>query len=191
MLLVDLGGVLFDFDHEHRLGQLGRLFGASPAQVESALWDSGVSGDADAGKYPTAADVRAEVRRITGYAGSDDDLDQAWCSAFRPATEVVELVAQAPVVRAVFTNNGPLEEEVLTRVYPHEFDAFNRLFFCHRLVANKPDPRVYRQVTQLLGVRPARIRFVDDGEDNVDAARRAGWTARVYRDINDLRALID
>jgi hypothetical protein len=48
-------------------------------------------------------------RRQRLYAGSDDDLDQAWCSAFRPATDVVELVAQTPAIRAVFTNNGPLE----------------------------------------------------------------------------------
>jgi HAD superfamily hydrolase (TIGR01509 family) len=80
---------------------------------------------------------------------------------------------------------------VLTRLYPDVFAPFDRLFFCHRLVANKPVLRVYQQVTALLGAEPSRIRFIDDGEDNVAAARRARWTASQYRDIDDLRALIE
>jgi putative hydrolase of the HAD superfamily len=93
------------------------------------------------------------------------------------------------VPRGVFTNNGPLEEEVLTRLYPEVFALFDRLFFCHRMSANKPDPAVYEEVSAELSVSPAQIRFADDGEDNVEAARRAGWTAVAYRTIEDLSAL--
>jgi putative hydrolase of the HAD superfamily len=190
VLLVDLGGVLFDFDDEHRVNQLGELFGRSAQQVKEALWDSGFSADADAGRYPTAAEVRAQVRSIVGYSGSDEDLDIAWCSAFRPAEDVIALVGTAVIPRGVFTNNGPLEEEVLTRLYPEVFALFEHQFFCHRLVANKPDPPVYEQVSTELGVSPAQIRFADDGEDNVEAARRAGWTAVLYRTVEDLAAMV-
>ncbi len=189
VLLVDLGGVLFDFDDEHRVDRLGELFGHSAQQVKEALWDSGFSADADAGIYPTAAEVRAQVRTIMGYTGSDEDLDVAWCSAFKPAEDVVALVGQIAVPRGVFTNNGPLEEEVLTRLYPEVFALFDRLFFCHRMSANKPNPAVYEEVSAELSVPPAQIRFADDGEDNVEAARRAGWTAVAYRTIEDLSAL--
>ena len=191
VLLVDLGGVLFSFDHPHRLRKLGQCLGLSPARVDELLWKSGFSADCDAGRYPDAAAVRAKVRQLTGYAGTDGDLDAAWCSAFRPDQQVLDLLATQPerLRYGVFTNNGPLEEEALTRLYPEAFGIFADRFFCHRLVANKPDSAVYHQVASLLEVAPGSIRFVDDSADNVDAARRCGWTAVQYRQLSDLAGL--
>ena len=191
-LLVDLGGVLFGFDHPHRLRVLGQLLGRPPEEVDALLWESGFSADCDAGRYPDAAAVRAQVREITGYTGTDEDLDAAWCSAFQPDQRVLGLLAprRADLRYGVFTNNGPLEEEALTRLYPGVFEIFADQFFCHRLAANKPDPAVYRQVTELLGVGPEDISFVDDSADNVAAARRCGWTAVRYQEPSDLGALL-
>ena len=89
----------------------------------------------------------------------------------------------------MFTNNGPLEEEVLTRLYPEVFGPFEHLFFCWRLTASKPDPAVYRQVTDLLGVAPGQISFADDSAGNVETARACGWNAVRYRSPGDLGAL--
>src|SRR5271169_4010544 len=73
----------------------------------------------DAGRYRDAAAVRAQIRRITGYVGSDQQLDTASYSAFRPDPDVIEMLARRRGGRrGVFTNNGTLEEEVLTRLYP-------------------------------------------------------------------------
>ena len=135
LLLVDLGGVLFRFDHEHRLNVLGQCqcLGLPPRRVDELLWQSGFSASCDAGRYRDAAAVRAQVRRITGYAGPDEDLDAAWCSAFHPDPEVTGLLARHPGSRrGVFTNNGPLEQDVLTRLYPDVLGSFGHLFFCWR-----------------------------------------------------------
>jgi hypothetical protein len=37
LLLVDLGGVLFRFDHEHRLNVLGQCLGLPPRRVDELL----------------------------------------------------------------------------------------------------------------------------------------------------------
>jgi hypothetical protein len=50
-----------------------------------------------------AAAVREQIRRITGYAGPDEDLDAAWCSAFRPDPEVIGLLARRPAGRQGFS----------------------------------------------------------------------------------------
>ena len=190
VLLVDLGGVLFSFDHEHRLNVLGECLGLPPGRVDELLWQSGFSASCDAGRYRDAAAVRAQVRRITGYAGPDEDLDAAWCSAFRPDPDVMRLLARHPgSQRGVFTNNGPLEEEVLTRLYPDVLGSFGYLFFCWRLAANKPDPAVYEQVTGLLAVPPGQISFADDSAGNVEAALACGWNAVRYRSPGDLGVL--
>jgi hypothetical protein len=59
MLLVDLGGVLFSFDHEYRLTVLGECLGLPPSRVDELLWQSGFSADCDAGRYRDAAAIRA------------------------------------------------------------------------------------------------------------------------------------
>jgi hypothetical protein len=51
VLLVDLGGVLFSFDHERRLNVLGECLGMSPGRVDELLWQSGFSAGCDAGRY--------------------------------------------------------------------------------------------------------------------------------------------
>ncbi len=190
VLLLDLAGVLFEFDHEHRLGVLGTCLGLTAGQVNALLWQSGFSADCDAGRYPDAAAVRAGIRHRTGYAGSDEALDAAWCSAFRPDPDVLGLLAGRPGRRAVFTNNGPLEEQVLTRLYPEAFEPFEYSFFCYRLAASKPDPAVYHEVAGLLAIPPGLISFADDSADNVDAARQCGWKAVHYRSAADLAALL-
>jgi len=101
-------------------------------------------------------------------------LDAAWCSAFRPDPDVIELLARHPGGRqGVLTNNGPLEEEVLTRLYPDAFGAFEHLFFCWRLTTSKPGPAVYRQVTGLLAVPPGQISFAT----TAPTASRPRWPA--------------
>src|SRR6266480_7201320 len=63
VLLLDLGGVLFGFDHRHRLNVLGECLGLPPGRVDELLWQSGFSAGCDAGRYRDAAAVRAQIRR--------------------------------------------------------------------------------------------------------------------------------
>ena len=54
----------------------------------------------------------------------------------------------------------------------------------------KPDPRIYRLAADLAGVRPERCLFVDDTEENVEAASALGMQAVHFRTPADLeRAL--
>src|ERR1700761_1302025 len=60
-------------------------------------------------------------------------------------------------------------------------DRADLRFFCRRLAADKPDPAVHRQVTDLLVVPPGQIGFADGSADNVKAAL-ARWTTVPPRD---------
>ena len=189
VLLVDLGGVLFSFDHEHRLNVLGECLGLPPGRVDELLWQSGFSASCDAGRYRDAAAIRAQIRRITGYACSDEQLDAAWCSAFRPDPKVIELLGRhrgrpaGSVHQQRAVGRGP--DPAVSR----RLRAVRAPVLCWRLTANKPDPAVYRQVTELLAVSPGQIGFADDSADNVEAALACGWHAVRYRSPGDLDAL--
>ena len=161
-----------------------------PARSRCGCGSPGSAHSATPGIIPDAAAVRAGIRRKTGYSGSDEVLDAAWCSAFSPDPGVLALLAGQAGRRGVFTNNGPLEEQVLTRLYPEAFKPFEHLFFCYRLAASKPDPAVYHQVAGLLAIPPGQISFADDSAGNIDAARQCGWKAVHYSSVADLAALL-
>ena len=66
---------------------------------------------------------------------------------------------------------------------------------------SKPDARIYETALQKLGITPGDVLFVDDWEDAVEGARRAGMqsvqltagaapSAGVIGDLEDLLPLI-
>ncbi len=179
VVVVDLGGVLFHFDHASRLRHMADAFELPADRIDELLWRSGFSADCDAGKYRNPAEIRQYIRAATGFTGSDDRLDAAWCSAFQPDQAVRHALERHRGARpmALFTNNGPLEEDALLRLYPTVFDSFDHLLFSHRLGHRKPDPAAFATVLKRLGALPDDILFVDDSPTNTAAARAAGWTA--------------
>lgn len=61
------------------------------------------------------------------------------------------------------------------------FEAhFDRLFFSCEIGWQKPEAEFYAEVERQLGLRGEEILFWDDLEENVAAARAAGWGAEVY-----------
>lgn len=178
-LVLDLGGVLFHFDHAHRLQRMAAAFALPADRLDVLLWRSGFSVDCDSGAYPHAAEIRDRIRASTGFTGSDNDLDAAWCSAFRPDHAVRKTLERHRDSRslALFTNNGPLEHEALLRLYPTMFDCFDHLLFSHRLGHRKPARAAFDAAAEQLGAHPDDILFIDDSAANTDAARAAGWTA--------------
>ncbi|MFC4120012.1 HAD family hydrolase [Nonomuraea zeae] len=191
-LVLDLGGVLFHFDHARRLQHMAGVFALPADRIDELLWRSGFSADCDAGKHPHPAEIRRHIRAVTGFTGSDDHLDAAWCSAFQPDHAVREALDQHRGARpvALFTNNGPLEEEALPRLHPTMFDGFDHLLFSHRLGHRKPAPAAFEAASQRLGAAPGDILFIDDSPANVDAARAAGWTAVRFRGAETLSQVL-
>jgi HAD superfamily hydrolase (TIGR01509 family) len=63
---------------------------------------------------------------------------------------------------------------------------FDRRFASQIVGYAKPDPEIYKTVASQLGVRPDQILFFDDKPENISAAERLGWHARVYRNQSEL-----
>jgi putative hydrolase of the HAD superfamily len=61
----------------------------------------------------------------------------------------------------------------------------------HLLGLGKPDPAIYHEYARLTGFAPAEILFFDDLEENVQAARGAGWQCEQIDHTGDTAAQID
>ena len=63
---------------------------------------------------------------------------------------------------------------------------FDRRFASQIVGHAKPGAKIYAEVARHLGVASDAMLFFDDREENVDAALKLGWQARLYRGHNDL-----
>lgn len=123
-----------------------------------------------AGKPLTAANL-ADLRRL--------DI-QSWRRPSPPMVHFAKSLRAAGIKTAVLSNM-PLD---LRRYLPaHEpwFPEFDHLTFSCDVQITKPQPGIYHHCLDGLGVRPGEALFLDDREDNVDAAREIGIHAAVFR----------
>ncbi|WP_445269896.1 HAD family hydrolase [Streptomyces sp. DSM 41634] len=191
VIFFDLGGVVCRFHRERRLAELGEACGIPPEQVESELYASGLISRWDLG-LDSASEIHRTIRERLGFQGNIRALQEVWCRAFEPDPEVLVLVdAVRPLRTALLTDNDPLLLEALPGLLPQVASRFDALFFSCRLGAAKPEPEVFRQAVDRMGVAPGEAVFIDDRAANVAAARALGITAIHFRDAGGLGAALD
>lgn len=136
-----------------------------------------------------ASIVRGLVPRVEPHEA--EDLARAFSTAdFWVDDTVVALLRFARKhCRLVLVSNAPrwLEDDLerlgLT-------DLAHSVVNSSRVGASKPDRRIYEIAAERAGVTPDRCLFVDDRQENVDAAVALGMTGLLHRDASDLRTAL-
>lgn len=191
-VLFDLDEVLADYDRTVRLSHLAHAIGSSTQGVYEAIYGSGIEDAADSGML--TGDTYLDA--LSTHLGRHVTVD-AWTAARREATLVrpymLELAARlsTQVTVAILTNNSVLLAEQLHRIAPSLFPLFEgRAFASAQFGASKPQPQVYTNCLETLGVAADSTLFVDDNEANVEGAREAGLLAHHYRDFVGMEAAL-
>ncbi len=84
-----------------------------------------------------------------------------------------------PGVRVgLLSNNYPVVSDHLRR--DPRFARFGALVFSNELRQKKPHPGAFAALEQAMGVPAAQTAFVDDVQENIDAARQAGFHGLLY-----------
>ncbi|MEU8670772.1 HAD-IA family hydrolase [Streptomyces anulatus] len=142
------------------------------------------------GRITPAAWVEAIAAGLTERVGADRAraLGRALADApFRADEEVVSLLRRARThVPLVFVTNATLQLDADLALLGLTNLADAVVSSAVEQVA-KPDPAIYRIAADRAGVPPARCLFVDDRQENVDAAAALGMTGVLYREPADLR----
>jgi 2-haloacid dehalogenase len=68
------------------------------------------------------------------------------------------------------------------------FDRFRDILVSGEVKLVKPDPAIYALALKRFGLGPGEALFVDDRQENVEAAERAGLAGHLFRDAQTLRA---
>ena len=184
LLLLDVDGVLLDYQRSVRVRHIAHGLCVDTAQVQQVLFETGLETRYDSGMTDTAAYLRALSEGLQAEV-SEALWIQARLAASRPRAEVVQrILALSESVRiGVLTNNGPLMAEVLRALLPTLCHRVGEGLLCSgALGGRKPDPALYLRALQRLRAAPSRTLFVDDLFTNVRGARLAGLQAETVRD---------
>ena len=88
---------------------------------------------------------------------------------------------------ATLSNNGLLLKQEAARIVPDLAAVPGvEILMAGELGAAKPSVAVYLTVVERFGVSPGDALFVDDSDDNVTGAERAGLRAHPYAGADDL-----
>ncbi len=187
-IIFDMGGVLIEW----RPQLIASRFSSDPKLQEVVIqdifghedwlvWDSGSITHAelmDRAAKRTGIPL-AEVKRL--MALSLESLD-----AIQPTVDLLrELKAQG--YRIYCLSNMPLEHYEILKGTLDFWSDFDGVVISSQAGLSKPDPAIYRHLLDEFQLDPATCLFLDDYQGNVDAARKLGIHALLYRGADDCR----
>jgi len=187
LLIIDLGGVLFDIDFEKTRSALMQLEGYNGKPLTFGVEEQQeVFVEYDRGTISTAQ-FRMALRELYGFTCSDDDIDRAWCAIlerglfpFAP-DEVMRLratyAAEAKSAVVILSNISELHYlDARERCAP-VFDMVDRVYLSYEIGKRKPDPEAFLHVLNAEGFAPSQTILIDDSASNCASATSLGIMA--------------
>lgn len=183
ILLFDLGGVVVDLDKQRCLDGFLQL-GLDASPYIGAFGQQGVFEALEEGKI----DHRAFCEGVRALGcrpeTTDEEILTAWSSFLVGVpTDRLELLwkIKRHYRTAVLSNTNVVMWEKLLTYFQHEgrtiADCFDDTFLSFEMGVCKPAPAIFERVVEGLGVPAHEILFLDDSEENCEAARRCGMQA--------------
>lgn len=179
----DLGNIIVSFDPKVAIANLVGRFGLDGEHARTCLYESGYQEEYEKGRL-TCDQFAEAVRKQIGIHPSqmsNRDLLDASCDMFTPIESMAETVAK---VAKKGTRYGVLSNTcvshwdwIANRTWQVSQIAWPHRIVSYEVGAMKPDPRIYAAAETLAGVEPTRILFLDDKQENIDAAVQRGWNA--------------
>jgi putative hydrolase of the HAD superfamily len=136
------------------------------------------------------------VAEDLGVEFSESRVQELWVADFtgwisiEPAVfDIISELADGGCRIALLSNAGfdfasPFRSAPISRF-------FERVFVSAELGLLKPDPRIYLEVARELGITPAEMVFIDNKQENVDAAIALGITGHHFTTPALLRSFLE
>lgn len=192
-IFFDMGMVLLEFDHQRLIDQVAALTNTPVDQMETLLFKSpyDLENRFEVGEL-NGDEFHKSLCEVTSCEVEKGELMLAVADIFWLNTSIVHLLAQ---LRGVNFPMGILSNtcEAHWEFAKANFAAIR--LFDHRVLSYeeksmKPDGKIYQSAIEmanrLAGCAAEEIFFVDDKQENVDAARNAGMQAELYESVRTL-----
>jgi len=191
----DLGNVLVHFDPLRACRNVAALVGCGPEDVEQEMYASGLELRYERGEFSDEEFVAALCQRLAvatvGAPVKTAEILEAMGRMFTPHTAMEEILAslqQRGVPMGILSNTCAAHWRwIQDQQWRVSSGWFRDAVLSYEVGCLKPEAEIYRVAASLAGVPAAKIFFTDDREENVAAARGAGWHAVLFTDPDQLR----
>ena len=184
----DLGKVLLNFDHQRMIDQVASLAKVSAKEMEAILLQPPHDlenrferGELDGDEF------HSSLCEIVGCEIEKDALMIAVSDIFWLNTSIVHVVTQLRGVNfpiAILSNTCAAHWEFAESRFTLVGKLFGDRVLSYEEQSMKPDGKIYQSAiemaSRLTGCKTEEIFFVDDKQENVDAAKAAGMQAELY-----------
>jgi putative hydrolase of the HAD superfamily len=69
-------------------------------------------------------------------------------------------------------------------------DLFDYVVNASEIGSIKPEPEIFARAVELVGISPNEAFFTDDKPENVEVAKRLGWTGHLFENASGLRSAL-
>lgn len=194
VIFFDIGGVVVDAnlqDYE----QIGaELFQTQPENIRKAA--AHLVPDLECGRMSSHNFWKLiELSLMTHGAGrpnAKQDLKSIWSDLLTRSVKVNEEVLG--IARALARQHrvgvlsNVIKDHALALHQRKIYDGFDPVIMSCRVGLRKPDPAIFRLASREAGVWLRQCLFIDDLEENCQAARALGMKTHLFRDAAGLRA---
>ena len=186
-VIFDFGNVICSFD----LQQFIRRISPHSTRPLSGLLQLIPSFTEIAREYETGLmssnEFFGEVCRRADLAISRDEFIKAYCEIFTPIQSTFDLIRSLKHRYRLGLMSNTNEWHYLYGIRPVAvFPLFDAVTLSFEVKAMKPARPMYDDILTKLAMRPGECAFVDDLQENVDAARSLGIDAILYTDAEHL-----
>ena len=197
-IVFDLGGVLVDLDTDACIRAFREILGYERiTELLDPCHQKGIFQEMEAGRL-SADDFRAAVLAESRPGAVPEDVDRsirALLVGMEPYKVALLNRLAGRYDRYILSNNNPVSMPLCNAVMAEAGLDWRRVFreefvSCD-LKMLKPGQEIYREAVRRIGVPPEEIVFVDDSQRNVDAAASVGIRSALYRQGDDLAALLE
>ena len=197
-LIFDIGNVLVDIDYNVTVAEFQKLATIDFSQIVSYSKQHHLFDWFETGKI-SAADFRRELRQFLRPEVTDDEINRAWNSILlHYPSEKFKLLQQLKDTYRTFalSNINEIHVQEIDRVAKQLFHVpdfasfFHKAYYSHEVGHRKPEPEIYQAILEQENMRPGETFFVDDKEENIEAAGKLGIRAFHLADRDKLQELL-
>lgn len=187
-VIFDMGNVLINFSHEKACAQISTLCDRPAHDIFRVLFSSGLEMRYEAGQV-TREELLRQMEIGLGCKLDMQQVVEAACDIFWPKPDMEALAAgiKAAGYRLVLLSNVNEDhfEYIQARYdFPRLFDEH---VLSYKVGACKPDDLIYQRAITAARCDASKCLFIDDVQENVDAAKRNGIPAVLYRGTSQLK----
>ena len=184
----DIGRVLLDFDYGIFVRRMAPRTRLDVSALDALLNQSPLLAAYESGQIDCAKFFR-KIQADTGFNGTQEEFSALFEEIFTPIDAMMELHAQVVacgIPAWTFSNTNAMAVRHISRAYEFWARCAGHIL-SHEVGALKPDAAIYTTLESTTEATGYDIAYIDDLQDNVDAALKRGWSAVRYENPGQAR----